>query len=159
MKIQKLILSQYNRFALSEIPYICIDFSTPMQLILGTNGSGKSSLLSELTPLPANPQDFEKGGFKELHVNFKGDEFIIRSDISRGAKHSFIKNGTELNPGGTALVQKDMVERELGYTTALHTVLTGKMRFTQMAPAKRREWIAKLSTLSLIHISEPTRLR
>ena len=149
MKIQKLILSQYNRFALSEIPYICIDFSTPMQLILGTNGSGKSSLLSELTPLPANPQDFEKGGFKELHVNFKGDEFIIRSDISRGAKHSFIKNGTELNPGGTALVQKDMVERELGYTTALHTVLTGKMRFTQMAPAKRREWIAKLSTTDM----------
>lgn len=149
MKIQKLILSHYTRFALSEIPYICIDFTTPMQLILGTNGSGKSSLLSELTPLPANPQDFEKGGFKELHVHFKGDDFIIRSDISRGAKHSFVKNGTELNPGGTALVQKDMVERELGYTTALHTVLTGKMRFTQMAPAKRREWIAKLSTTDM----------
>ncbi len=149
MKIRKLILSQYKRFALSEVPYISIDFSTPMQLILGTNGSGKSSLLSELTPLPANPQDFTKGGFKELHVSFKGDEFILRSDVSRGAKHSFIRNGVELNPGGTGLVQKDLVEQELGYTTSLHTILTGKMRFTQMAPIKRREWISKLSTTDM----------
>ncbi len=149
MKIQKLILSKYRRFALSEIPYICIDFSTPMQLLLGTNGSGKSSLLSELTPLPANPSDFDKGGYKELHIQFKGEDFILRSEISRGAKHSFIRNGVELNPGGTALVQKDLVERELGYTSSLHAVLTGKLRFTKMAPAKRREWIANLSTTDM----------
>lgn len=149
MKIQRITLSEYKRFALGSIVFFDMQVDSPLQLILGTNGSGKSSLLAELTPLPAIPSDYRKGGYKEIALTFKSNSYLLRSDISRGAKHSFIKEGIELNPGGTGVVQKELVEQELGFTTQLKEVLTGKLRFTQMAPTRRREWITRLCSTDL----------
>jgi len=149
MKIQRITLSEYKRFALGSIVFFDMQVDSPLQLILGTNGSGKSSLLAELTPLPAIPSDYRKGGYKEIALTFKGNSYLLRSDIGRGAKHSFIKEGNEMNPGGTGVVQKELVEQELGFTTQLKEVLTGKLRFTQMSPTRRREWITRLCSTDL----------
>ena len=64
MKYTKLILSGYKRLAIKSIHYFEINPTSTVQLILGTNGSGKSSLISELSPLPGNGADFTKDGFK-----------------------------------------------------------------------------------------------
>jgi len=45
-----------------------------VQIILGTNGCGKSSLLSQLTPLPANiKKDYREGGYKKITLTNKGN--------------------------------------------------------------------------------------
>ena len=68
MFIDKLILQGYTRVAQNTISKIEIDFTKHMQIILGSNGSGKSSLLEQLSLLPPQTSnEFSKGGRKEAH--------------------------------------------------------------------------------------------
>lgn len=64
MIIHYIKLTDYKRIKLNNLKTIEIDFSEPLQLILGTNGCGKSSILSELTPYPPSSEFYSKGGWK-----------------------------------------------------------------------------------------------
>ena len=68
MKIVKLILRNCDRFLLNQIKEIVYTPTSPYQLITGNNGSGKSSLLEELSPLPPDKNKFTKNGYKEIHI-------------------------------------------------------------------------------------------
>jgi DNA repair exonuclease SbcCD ATPase subunit len=54
MKILKLILRGYTRLQLKQITEFVYTPTDSIQIIIGTNGSGKSSILEELSPLPAD---------------------------------------------------------------------------------------------------------
>ena len=54
MRLKKLILSGYKRFGLSKIQKLTYTPDSIEQVILGSNGSGKSSLLSEIMNLVPN---------------------------------------------------------------------------------------------------------
>lgn len=145
MHIESLELVGYRRMMLNNIHKLIYTPTSPYQLILGTNGSGKSSLLAELTPLPADSSDYVKQGSKRIKLTHGGYSYILTSTFKSGSKHSFIKDEEELNPGGTATVQKELVRKEFGIWNELHNVLTGRLRFTEMSPQKRRDWITTLS--------------
>lgn len=145
MKISYLELIGYRRFKLSRIQRLEYRPATRQQLILGTNGSGKSSLLDELSPLPARPVDFKPGGSKTIHIEHRGSEYRLRSVFQSSNRHSFVKDGTELNEGGTFQVQTRLVKEHLLYTDTLHDLLTGRIRFTELRPLERRDWITLLS--------------
>lgn len=115
-----------------------------LQLIIGQNGHGKSTLLEELSPLPATPADYNKGGSKFIVLEHNTHTYELLSDFTKGARHSFLKDGNELNPGGTITVQKTLVEQEFGYTADLHALLLGKIKITQLTTKARREWFVKL---------------
>jgi ABC-type cobalamin/Fe3+-siderophores transport system ATPase subunit len=68
MKIVSIELKGYKFLALSNINFIQLRPENKLQLILGTNGSGKSSLLKECSPLPANPSEFTKDGYKLIDI-------------------------------------------------------------------------------------------
>lgn len=146
MFILKLRLVGYKRLMLNNINEFEYTPTSPYQIILGTNGSGKSSILGELTPLPAEAKDFIKDGYKEIHIAHAGSEYILISTFKSGNKHQFLKDGNELNPGGTLTVQREIVRREFGIWGELHDLLMGRERFTIMSPSKRREWITSLSS-------------
>lgn len=139
MKIIKLELVGYKRMKLAGGKYFSIQPHSDIQLILGTNGSGKSSLGRELSPLPANQNDFTKEGSKTIEITHRGNKYVLRSWFTHGSKHSFLKNDEEFNDGGTTRVQLDLVKREFRYTPEIHSLLTGETRFTRMSPSKRRE--------------------
>ncbi len=145
MKILSIDLVGYKRFRLARLNRVQYTPSARQQLILGTNGSGKSSLLDELSPLPAHHSNFITGGYKHVSVQHGSDTYDLRSDFKKGNHHSFKKNGTELNEGGTYQVQLRLVRDEFRYTDKLHDLLTGRIRFTEMRPQERREWITLLS--------------
>lgn len=145
MKIERLELFGYKRLMLANIQHFIYTPSSAYQLILGTNGSGKSSILYELTPLPAHSSNYTKDGYKDVTITHRGVEYRLISNFKTG-KHSFVKDGEELNPGGTAQVQKEHVKREFNLTAELHEVLIGQARFTEMSPSDRRKWITMLST-------------
>tara|TARA_B100000929_G_scaffold259610_1_gene223463 strand:+ start:595 stop:3066 length:2472 start_codon:yes stop_codon:yes gene_type:complete len=144
MKIKQLTLSGYKRLMLNNIRHLVLDFQSIYQLILGTNGSGKSSVLYELSPLPAQSNNYVKGGYKEIFIEDRGHKYELRSVFKSGNKHSFVKDGEELNPGGTGAVQKELVEQEFRITQELHELLIGETHFTNLSPAKRREWMTRL---------------
>lgn len=147
MKIERLELYGYVRLMLANIQRFVYTPSAHCQIILGTNGSGKSSILYELSPLPAQSGQYAKGGYKRVLITHKGCEYLLESSFAHGNKHSFKKDGEELNPGGTGSVQKELVKREFGYTFELHQLLIGRTRFTELAPMKRREWITLMDSV------------
>jgi DNA repair exonuclease SbcCD ATPase subunit len=148
MRYTALILKGFRRFALNQVSHFEIRPTEQIQLILGTNGSGKSSLLQELTPLPANPADYLKDGSKEIHIVDRGNTYILKSDFALKQAHSFMCNAEELNPGGTASVQRELVRQHFWVTPELHDLETGFINFTDMGPGTRREWFTQLSDVN-----------
>lgn len=149
MRIESLELIGFTRMPLSNIRRFVITPTERIQLILGTNGSGKSSLVDQLTPLPASRDDFSKeGGSKTILITHRGSRYKLVSRFVPGSKHSFEKDGKELNPGETGSVQKDLVRQEFGITQETHDLATNRERFHAMAPTRRREWFTRLSDTS-----------
>lgn len=150
----ELTLINYIPFLQNGVTEMVYTPRKPVQLVLGSNGSGKSSLFSQLSYLPGESSDFDKGGYKK--IKFGGYELI--SDFAKGGsgEHLFIKNGTNLNTGKTLTVQKTLVEKEFGMTKEIHSVLSGAKGylFTDMSPNKRKEWLTKLSPTNLDFVLE-----
>lgn len=144
MRYKYIDLRGYKRLGLGSIKRLTMTIESPLQLILGTNGSGKSSLLEQLTPLPPSPADFEKNGSKIIHVEHNNQLYILSSVFGQSHPHSFLLDGVELNEGGTITVQKELVKHHFGITAEIHDLLLGKETFDKMSPARRKEWFLRL---------------
>lgn len=151
MKILSIKLSGYDRFSLNHYPVFTYSPVQRIQLIVGTNGSGKSSLLEEASPLPSDKSNYKPGGSKIIKIEHNGSMYTLTSSFKQSTpKHSFIVHGDideELNQGGTASVQRDLVEKIFSITPEIHSVMIGRERFTTMSVAKRREWFTKISKM------------
>lgn len=145
MIVTKLILIDYKRLALNNIKKFVYTPEKRLQLILGSNGSGKSSILKELSPLPADlKKDYRDGGMKEIHIEHNGSNYVLVSKYEKN-KHSFIKDGEELNDGGTRKIQLKLVEDHFCITPAIHDVLTGRNSFTRMSVSERKKWLTNIA--------------
>lgn len=122
-----------------------------IQVIIGTNGSGKSSLMDELHVLPADPASMLPGGYKIVKARTStGAIYQLESHYGKQNKHSIREIigdtlGDELNTGGTLTAQKQLVYRIFGISPEALRIILGRTRFTTMSPTKRRDWILKLS--------------
>lgn len=149
MKILNLKLTNYKRIALTGYENIELDFTNrKLQLILGDNGSGKSSVIRECSPFPIKSNDVGLEGGKEVLIMHHNEVYKLSN--YRGKECSFIRmsDGEELNPGGTIPVQKELIKNIFNYTTDIHSLLTGDELFTEMKPNRRKEWITRLSDVS-----------
>ena len=109
-----------------------IDFNNSnnkLVLLCGPNGSGKTSLLSELHPF-ANSGNMDvrgetnliiegKDGYKEIHIEDKEDKYIIKhyymfSKKTKSVKSFIMKNDIELNPNGNVKSFKEAVYENIG---------------------------------------------
>lgn len=144
MKYDYIEVYRYIRIEVSGHDFVRIDFVNKVQLLLGTNGSGKSSLMKEISVLPATPSEYKAGGYKEVGVTHNGHTYVIRSDFTKGARHSFIKDGEELNPGGTATVARNLAFQEFGITPEIHSINCGITNFHTMDVNARRNWFTRI---------------
>lgn len=105
-----------------------------------------SSLVRELSPLPARPTDYEKGGYKQIEISHQNKKYILTSRFeSEGNRFEFICDGKNLNPGYTVTVYRELVKEHFGYTPEIHAVLTGTTSFHTMSVNDRRTWFMNLS--------------
>lgn len=144
MKYLYIELNYFKRFSLNNIDHFSMHITDPLQLILGTNGSGKSSLLDQLTPLPAHHLDYAKQGSKVIKIAHNQYTYTLKSSFFPSQKHSFLRDGVELNEGGTVTVQKELVKHQFGITPEIHELLLGKEPFDRMSSSRRKEWFIKL---------------
>lgn len=143
-----------------------IDFSKSKNKIIcisGENGSGKSVLISSLTPFATVTSLDErstlnyiiphKNGYKEIHYDHNGDTYIIKhyykptKDGGHSVKSYFIKNGEELNENGNVTSFVSLVEIHFGLTTEMMRLIrlgTNVNSFITLTPARRKEYIGKL---------------
>lgn len=132
--------------SLNHINYIQITPQNKIQLLLGTNGSGKSSILTQITPLPANHQDYHKGGYKVIELIHNNSRYILKSLFNEdGNKYHFIKDDIELNDGLKATTFTELVRQEFRITQEIQDVMTGSQTFTRMEVGQRRNWFTKIS--------------
>ena len=147
MKIINLVMTGYKRVFLNNIMSIDYSPQSKTQIILGQNGSGKSSVLEQLTPVAPNlKKDFNEGGYKKLVIEHNDKLFELSNDHDSN-KHSFILDGEELNPGGTVTIQNTLVEYHFGITPQSQQILLGKTQFTMMSPSERKKWMTEISTI------------
>lgn len=148
-KILELHVKGYKRTKLLECEEMIITPTKRELMILGSNGSGKSSLMNELTPLPPSKEDYKKDGFKKIKVFFEGHTYQINTTFDRGMKTSIMRDdGVELNQGGTTAVAKDVIKEIFGVTHQIHQLMIGQIRFTTMTTAQRKEWMMLLSNVN-----------
>lgn len=143
MKITELVLHNYERFALNNIETFTYRPQQKSQVILGSNGSGKSSLISELSPIPAKAKSFNENGYKRITIEHNDNIYVLTSDSHN--KHSFIENGIELNNGNTLQVQKMLVMDKMRLNDKVYDILTGKVNLCDMSIAERRKWLTEIS--------------
>ena len=141
--IKELILTNYDRFFLNNIESIEFRPKQKLQLLLGTNGSGKSSLLSELNPLPINKNDFTNGS-KEITIEKDNNIFKLKSTSN---KNSFMLNNTELNDGGTKTVQLNLVKEYFNLTPKYNNIILGTEKLTAMPTNERKNILREMSTV------------
>lgn len=144
-KIISVHLVLCKRFLTKGTREIIYKPESPLQLIVGINGYGKSSLLNECSPLPGVKRDYAKGGSKTIILEYGNVEYRLVSDFTSGNKHEFWKGSVNLNDGGTFTIQKRLVETEFRYTQDIHNLLMGQVQFTKLSPAQRKEWLVRLS--------------
>ena len=135
MKIQKIVLKNFACFyQIMNTKEVSIDFTKSdkrMNIILGPNGSGKTFLLSMLTPFSGTGNldvrnDLRlirkgKKGYKYFSCKHEGVEYVIEhyytpSKDTHTIKSYFKKDGVELNPNGNVTSFLAVVEMELGLT-------------------------------------------
>lgn len=145
MRMTELLMENSRRLSLNNIKRLHYKPTNLYQIILGTNGSGKSSIINDSTPLPPDKDDYIKPGLKQTVWEHEGQDYILTSTFKSGAKHSFLKNGVELNPGGTVSVQEELVWQEFRINNMIHELISGQVLFTEMSTADRRKWLTMLS--------------
>lgn len=117
-----------------------------VNIFMGRNGYGKTSILKECHPLPPDNADYAKGGYKYVRWEVSESEFyILESHTGTSSTHSFKKNGVEeLNTGGTLTVQKDLCREYFGLTPLLVRYMSGTKvndLFTMLSTAARKQII------------------
>ena len=152
MFINEIEIKDNTRLMIRGTSFINIKFTELHQLILGTNGCGKSTIIQELSPLPPAGTDYLKNGYKKIVIEHAGKSYTLTSKFSvQAGKHSFVDNvtGEDLNQGGTQAVQRTLISQIFKYDSALHDVLTDQIKFTNMSPLQRRDWLTRISGTNL----------
>jgi len=146
MYIAKLRLVKCKRLMSKGISSIEIDFNRLIQIIMGTNGSGKTSIMMEANPSPIVEKQYLPGGGKYGEFHHKGSVYIVESKVeAKGSvKHFFKVDDEVLNDWGNSAVQAQLVKEHFGLDPKINALLIGKVRFTQLDKAKRREWITRI---------------
>lgn len=130
-------------------------------LYVGENGSGKTSIMSQLHPF-ANSGNMdvrssgdlilpEEDGYKEIHIQKNEDVYVIKhyylQASGKGMKSYIAKNGTEMNPNGNVTSFKEVVETELSITQdylKLMRLGANVTNFIKMKSSERKNFTSDL---------------
>lgn len=164
MRIEKIILENFIGIWIGlNKKRIEIDFNTDsngkklkkrnkITMLVGMNGSGKTSLLSTLHPF-AGTQDERTTiilpgteGYKEIHISSYNNMYIIKHYYKKMHKSYIAKNGVELNPTGGVRSFIELVKQELDVDEDYFTIgkIGGNVRgFIDYKTAERKKYISK----------------
>lgn len=151
MQLLELYIRGNKRLMDKKTSVIDWTIQSDVQLLIGGNGFGKSTLQNEFSPLPANSKHYLKTGCKRQLVEHNSKRYRLVSDFSKKHKHSFfdIEQDKELNDGGTITVQMDLCKRILGYDNEIHNFLKGKVKLTTMSSKERKDFFSKVSDVPI----------
>jgi len=147
MKIVSLVLEYFTKFKVSRIKKLSLKTESDIQIIIGSNGSGKSSLLHELFPYPPVKTVFNREGYKELALIHGGLEYLLIYTPENG--HLFYKDGVNLNKNGTNEIQRELIDEHLGLNNGKHQILKCSLPICSMRPSQRKQALMGLNPIDI----------
>lgn len=152
MLIEKIRIVGLKWFNKSNIEDIEITMDELFQIIVGSNGAGKSSLIDKCLPCVGMASDFKEEGLLHYNIRHHGSAYELISEIKgKTTRHTFIRDGERLNDAGTGTVQKLLIEQEFNITPEIHKLLTGRSKFTVMPPTQTMNMLMRVSGLDLAY--------
>jgi len=146
MKLIELELKNYTRLYVSGIKHIIYRPRKSFNIILGRNGSGKSSLIKEIFPNVEDlKNDYDKGGYKKLILDHNNNRYVITYDRDTD-EHSFICNGEELNQQNIKKTQKILIEEHFKLNKIIYEMLLSSSSFCSMSVSERKKWFTNILT-------------
>lgn len=147
MFITGIVFRGFKLFIHNNIQELHVDFTSPFQLILGTNGCGKSSLMREMTVFPPHKSLFDKDGYRKFYFTHRGSSYYIFNDYSTD-KHSIEKDGEILYENLNPTMMASVVKQLFNIDRTIADILTDKLKFSSMSPNERREIIMSASGIN-----------
>lgn len=160
MQLIQMTLNGYRRFKLGVYETLTYTPTSIEQVILGSNGAGKSSLLQEIYNIVPNGSDFITGGSKVQLVSLNGVFYRMTSVFKVKAGHykfEVSNNGetwTELNESGLQTDQRALVKEHFRLDQGLIDLMTGKLRLSAMDPNERRQWMMRICGTDFTYIGK-----
>lgn len=156
MKILRLVIRYNKRLLDKGTETVEWEPQSSIQVIIGGNGNGKSSLGREISPLPATKGDYEANGYKEVLVDTGSEQYKCISDFGDKHTHKFIRMSDDknLNEGGTSKVQLKLVKTYLNFTPRKHQLLCGDLKFTQMSANERKAIFTEMCDVNVDYAIE-----
>lgn len=146
--ITGLILKNYNPLAKKGVTFVQLDTNDIFNVVVGRNGFGKTSILSQLLPSAPDNADFGEDGMKEWKYEDQRGSFVLRSKTGKRNMHEFILNGKNLNEGHTITVQRDLIRIYFNATPNITNILSGlnvRDLFTTLSTARRKDFMMTIN--------------
>ena len=155
MKIKDLELFLFKKFQINEIKKFSMEVKNRIQIIIGTNGSGKTSLLNELFPYVLNKNLFEKDGYKYLTIEMNNCIYKLGyRRVKNKKEHSFLKDEEELNTNKSYNLQLELIQKHLNITPLIKEILTCNINFAETLPSQRKQLFTNLNPIDTSIIEE-----
>lgn len=153
-KITYIKLVNFSRFPLRDVELFEQDFKSKLTMIAGANGSGKSSLFNELSPLPSDKNNYYKNGYKEIHIQYNSKTYVLISDFRNGSSFQFLVDGVDENGSNNVTTQKELCYRHFGITPTIHELLIGSETFTDMSVIARKKLFSAIMHMNIDKVIE-----
>lgn len=153
-KVDRIVLKRFTGMSLHEIAEFDFTIKTPITIILGGNGSGKTSLLSVYFPVCPPKEDLMDGGSYTNYCQMDDTKYKCHVKRTGGTLHCTIVNLTtneevvsKVNPK----VYNANIEDLFGLNRERKELLNGENILTRAGTAQRRQWFTMLSTSNLTY--------
>ena len=148
-------LGIYHGMKKDEFEITFPDNGNAFTMFLGKNGSGKTTIISQLQPFADSFDDRKdliiegREGIKELDIETRDHSYKIKIVISPNKKKScFIeKDGEELNKNGGLRTYEDRIKEEFGITKEFLKIAkigSNTDTFINQTPTERKAYISNL---------------
>lgn len=139
----------YYRFMLG-MEGIKIKPDSDRLVVIGPNGSGKTSLLEIMAAYPPQAPAFHSNGYvRNKFTDSANNTLEMIADFSSPKKYQFLLNGENLNEGGTMGVQEELMLEHLGIDSFINQIMTNQLHFHALTPSKREDYLNRISGIDL----------
>ena len=151
MQIERLHVSGSLTLKNAGITSLDIRFPSPITIILGTNGCGKSLTLSYLNPAPAPTTTFANWGSREVYYHTDHGTYAVDTDYSANSSpHRFIgPDGENLNIGQTTRMQEQLCESELGLDEFSIGLMMNTPTLVKRTEGQRKSFLMNITPTSI----------
>lgn len=147
--IEELEIEGYIPLKTKGCNYIKLDTNALVNILMGRNGFGKTSILKMCSLTVPDSSDFEDGGYRRIiYLDGRSNQrFELMSRFGKDGIQSFKIDGVEQNDSNNQTVQKEMCQRHFKMNAQINRYLNGLRTndlFTFLSPLKRKELIMEM---------------